>query len=779
MSKRAKVTFSVILVICLLLSGMPGAAPVAAVEVDEALTSPITESTVTEPQAVAEQTAAVTEEIPVLQLDADCQILSHVDPEVFAAGNHIARLPEQETLSSYVFLNADGSQTVYYMDQPVKFEKADGTVVDKNLTLTAATEGYTTTQNDIQLTIPTNPTNGIRLVYDNHQITLIPQGGTLTKAAQATDNSVTYPNYYGEGMSLRYTPTLSGVKEDILLDAYSGVNSFTFRLNTGGLNLYQANGRYYLADSKAATDRIELGEVVTYDAKSKFSIGTMTAQTIMPGQAYMLTLTVDEAFLTNENTTYPVTIDPTLTISYGNNGSNYIIDAPIFEGYPNNNYGAFQYNRVGYVDSSYQSGRTVVKLPVLTSSSIYTSLTAANITSVKFHVKEATGSSGISVSLYPLTSNSTWTETNVTWNNVGSRASTATDTKTLTDSAWSAFDITALVKQWKSGAQNANRGFIMIGASENSLDKSFCSSEHEKTSYRPYVVMTYQLTEETVSVLEGTTHTLTAPDVTGTITWVASDTSIATVSASGVVTGVRAGKTTITASTGNTVHQTFTVYVTIANGVYYIKQGGLYLGTTGRIQENTSASLYAQSTTASSQLSQLWKITYLSNGYYTIRPMYRLSMGLHASSNNVDITSISTTDTLSEIPVISCWGIERSDDGVIFKHVNTSSMAMKANMPYPGASVSTANYSSGLSNFHWDLERYTGIVNQIIFINTNTGAHLSNINRYIDPGETAFLDDWGIAASFVSAYSNDQSMTWSTINTSVVSVNCYKLYNVS
>jgi hypothetical protein len=171
-----------------------------------------------------------------------------VDPEVFAAGNHIARLPEQETLSSYVFLNADGSQTVYYMDQPVKFQKADGTVVDKNLTLTAATEGYTTTQNDIQLSIPTNPSNGIRLVYDNHQITLIPQGGTLTNAAQTTDSSVTYPDYYGEGMSLRYTPTLSGVKEDILLDAYSGMNSFTFRLNTGGLNLYQANVRYFLAE---------------------------------------------------------------------------------------------------------------------------------------------------------------------------------------------------------------------------------------------------------------------------------------------------------------------------------------------------------------------------------------------------------------------------------------------------------------------------------------------------------------------------------------------------
>ena len=490
MKRTTKVRISLLLVVCMLLSGLPNAVSVAATEADKPLTSLITESTPTETLAVTKQ-AAVTEEVPVLQLDEDCQILNHVDPEVFAAGNHIARLPEQETLSSYVFLNADGTQTVYYMDQPVKFEKADGTVVEKNLTLTAATEGYTTTQNDIQLTIPTNPTNGIRLVYGNRQITLIPQGGTLNKTAQATDNSVTYLDYYGEGMSLRYTPTLSGVKEDILLDAYSGVNSFTFRLNTGGLNLYQANGRYYLAESKAATERIELGDVVSYDAKSKFNIGTMTAQTIMKGQSYMLTLTVDEAFLTNENTVYPVTIDPTLTVSYGNNGDDYIIDAPIFEGYPNNNYGAFQYNRVGYVDSSYQSGRTVVKLPVLTSSNIYTSLAAEGITSVKFYVKEATGTSGISVRLYPLVSLTTWTESTVTWNNLGACDSVVVDTQTLTDSAWSAFDITELVKKWKTGFYSGTQGFLMIGANEDSLDKSFCSSEHAKTNYRPYVVMTY------------------------------------------------------------------------------------------------------------------------------------------------------------------------------------------------------------------------------------------------------------------------------------------------
>ena len=77
MSKRAKVTFSLILVICLLLSGLPSAVPVAATEADEPLTSPITESTVTEPQAVAEQSTAVTEDIGFSGSDIGSGIIIH------------------------------------------------------------------------------------------------------------------------------------------------------------------------------------------------------------------------------------------------------------------------------------------------------------------------------------------------------------------------------------------------------------------------------------------------------------------------------------------------------------------------------------------------------------------------------------------------------------------------------------------------------------------------------------------------------------------------------
>ena len=423
--------------------------------------------------------------------ETSCQILRYVDTTEFEEGNHIARILNEETLSSYVFLNEDGSRTTYWMDEPVKFKNADGLIQEKDLTLKNTTEGYVTSKNDVQLVLPVDPLDGIRLAYSNTTDSIVPEGGNTNSEIELTDNSVTYLNYFGDGMSLRYTPTSCGVKEDVLLDAYYGINSFSFILRTGGLNLYQSNGVSYLAESKAAVDRIELGDVVSYDARANFSMGNMTSEAIIAGQLYRITISVDEDFLTDEKTTYPVTIDPTLTVSYDNNGDDYIVDAPIFEGYPSYNYGAFQYNRVGYVDSSFQSGRTAVKFPLLTNDDTYLSLKASEITSVKFYVKEATGTSGIDVSIYPLTTNSTWTESNLTWNNVGARASTVAATGTLTDSAWTAFDITTLVKQWKVGTYNANCGFIMIGANEDTTDKAFCASEFTKTNYRPYVVMTY------------------------------------------------------------------------------------------------------------------------------------------------------------------------------------------------------------------------------------------------------------------------------------------------
>lgn len=90
MSHRTKITWSLILVICLLLSGIP------VVAVDGEVSVPVS----TMDSTVVPSTSMTVEENPVLQLESDCQILQYVDEEVFQDSAHIARLTNEETLDT-------------------------------------------------------------------------------------------------------------------------------------------------------------------------------------------------------------------------------------------------------------------------------------------------------------------------------------------------------------------------------------------------------------------------------------------------------------------------------------------------------------------------------------------------------------------------------------------------------------------------------------------------------------------------------------------------------
>ena len=70
---------------------------------------------------------------------------------------------------------------------------------------------------------------------------LVTAGGNVTKTTTSSlsDADVTerllYPNVFGLGTAVQYTPTLTGVKEEILLARNVGKNSFAFLLETGGI----------------------------------------------------------------------------------------------------------------------------------------------------------------------------------------------------------------------------------------------------------------------------------------------------------------------------------------------------------------------------------------------------------------------------------------------------------------------------------------------------------------------------------------------------------------
>ncbi len=428
----------------------------------------------------------------VEQLTAGTKILDYIDEDVFASNNHVERLEEEETLSSYVFLNNDGTKTVYYTYQEVKYQAEDGTMVEKDISLVNTTNGYTTASNDVGLTLPSNPASGIGISYAGYDVVLTPLGGALRRPAQSNGTALLYPNYFGEGASLMYTPTLDGVKEDIVLTHYTGINTFSFHLQTNGLNLYLGSNRYYLAKSKDAEMRIEMGDIVSFDAHGKFSVGTMTAQTVTAGEEYILTLTVDEAFLLDENTTYPVAIDPTLTLEDETYDASGIEDVTIYSGRPNVN-GNWTYLHCGYYDDTYQVARTLIRLPGLYNDNLYRGASPSAIDSAYFYIYEATGTAGQTITLHQNNGSSTWTESSVTWANAEDLAgSRVFASASAVNSTYTEFDITNLLHCWKlEPLLQTFAGFILKSTNETSVDKAFYSAEYSTTAYRPYVVVTY------------------------------------------------------------------------------------------------------------------------------------------------------------------------------------------------------------------------------------------------------------------------------------------------
>ena len=682
----------------------------------------------------------------------------YVDAEQFEEAGHVQRLYDEEGLDTYVYLNADGSKSVYYMDQDVKFIDEQGNVREKDTALVRKERGYGMHSNDVGLHIPDSAADGITVSHKSREVKLLPVGGT--GLAAANNNSILYSNFFGRGIHLQYTPMLSGVKEDVIITQYTGVNSFSFLLETGGLYLFDADGRYYLAESATAKAAFYLGEVLVYDAIGRPDMGTMAVETVTPGQCYKLTISADEAFLTDPETLYPVTIDPTLTVSDNTHSTGAIQDAPVFSGKPSKNFGSYVYNTIGYHSADYGTAMTVVRLAGLLSDDIYESLSESNIENVTFYMKDG-GSSSAAVNIHAVTGSATWTESNVTYSNLGAYSTAIYATDTMGGGGWGEFNITYLVRLWKNGTLNPQRGFVMA-ISDSTKKIGALSSEYSNTDYRPYVVVTYTLPPGIeIAVDEGDVIQLNT-NMTGEITWTSSDESLATVSSYGLVEGIRAGKVTITASCSNHEFSTYTVYVTVPDGVYYFKNQSSNLclqGTFGRLHINS------QKSSQDTRLNQLWKITYLQNGQYVIRPMQNLSRALTVDSGGY-VAAADAAITDSAVTSAFRWSISYNTSGYAIQQNGSSS---KTVIPVVSSMPDSAVYAGAWSesaSCHWNLQEAYGI-----FLRDTTTLETidSSLEIIFNPGECKSLEALGISYEYYGALHG--GITWSSSNQNVATIN--------
>ncbi len=270
-------------------------------------------------------------DVPLEQLSSMPVLTAAALPEFIRAEGaaekqHVNRVEEQETnLSTVIFQNKDGTKTSYIFAAPVKYFALDGSVRDKSTALTTGVPGYAYSMldNSVRVGFPRVISTGVRLQYEDYQLELVPVGdGTATAVYSESEGTVLYANVFGRGTALTYRPTLSGMKEDIVLLKRGVGNTFSFVMTPEDLEPVLENGRWVLkndADETVGT----IGAIEISDSAGHTAVGSMSVTAAGAGE-YNVTVTAPEDFLADAETVYPVYVDPTVTFEetgyyYGEN----------------------------------------------------------------------------------------------------------------------------------------------------------------------------------------------------------------------------------------------------------------------------------------------------------------------------------------------------------------------------------------------------------------------------------------------------------------------------
>ena len=473
---------------------------------------------------------------------------------------HVVRLREkEEDLNTVIFQNRDGNKTMYHFDQPVKYVDKNGNIKDKKTTVTdvidkaeySADYGFVTSDNDINTYFPKRlgGNAGVLVEYQDIKIEIIPLSAEKNAAVPArkkqyqvdseTRDSIEYNKAFGNNTLLKYTPTFSGFKEDIILTAYTGRNEFGFKVKTNGLSLVCEDGKYYLADPATEEKLMQVGNIIVYDSSMVpnttpsetvlnpvkpqpvelteeernalyFPEGPLDPvynhyyrlQSVKENEEYILTIVVDEDYLTCEDTVYPVTVDPSLSLTASG-----FEDATIYTNYTSNQ-GASLNMFVGNYTERYGGtkgvARALVKFPGLFSNSTFASLSSNNIISVDFMLRD-TMCEGDAVWIDCYRMNQNWSESTAVystalWNGyTGTHVDNAyihyyggTGSNGTGTGHWYHLDITAVVKEWMNGyygGRNNHYGIMLKASDETQAAKTFATSDN--TSYPPKLIVDY------------------------------------------------------------------------------------------------------------------------------------------------------------------------------------------------------------------------------------------------------------------------------------------------
>ncbi|MCD8314280.1 MAG: peptidoglycan DD-metalloendopeptidase family protein, partial [Firmicutes bacterium] len=433
---------------------------------------------------------------------------------------HISRMNDEEELNTLVFKNKDDTRTMYYYSENIKYVDGNGVIQDKTNFITRDGDKYINADNDINVSLPVDAediiSDGISLAYGDIEISMQPNvslieisnenisGISITEEienSKGISDSVTYDNVFGSGINLRYTPTYSGVKEEIILTGYTDTNTFDFVISTNGLYLIEQNGVFGLSYEDNGELIAELSDIYVYDSNGLCTFGNIQVTEIEEHDLYEVTVCVDESFLTNMATAYPVVVDPTISFYSYIGDKKYIQDATLCGQYPTTKYGSATTLSISSSSDSY----VVLRFPSFTSTNYYSLMSLGGIISANlcFHCPYK-GSSAY-IFAYKYTPSSSWTETSITYSNGGVNCSTDIMNVTASPSTGDIkISVTDNVKSWISAPEGASSGILLKFTdsiySSSGYSYTFYSTEYSGSKSKPYLAINYSTTDILVHI---------------------------------------------------------------------------------------------------------------------------------------------------------------------------------------------------------------------------------------------------------------------------------------
>ncbi|MBO5097053.1 MAG: DNRLRE domain-containing protein [Agathobacter sp.] len=431
--------------------------------------------------------------------------------------NHIERLYDEEgkDLNRVVFKNADGTRTQYIFDYPVKYKDKDGKIKDSSLKIKENNSGKYKFQTEAGVStamFPTSMQEGIVLEGNDTQIRMVLHNVKSVHPKRLDEETISYK--YDAHTTVEYSLTYTGFKEDIVVHTYTGQTEYDFTLYTGGLELKEIDGSFYIVDENGE-EKATIGDIIIFTADEKNNtLGELRAVEVVKNQEYRLTIVLDPEYLASPETVYPIRIDPTIEITYDNNGAGAIEDVTINS--LKGSSGTSKSLSVG-LREKYGISRILMKFPGLDLSKIgaHTKITNATV-ELRDLLCEGTY---LTVSCHAFAGNE-WTESTANWSNVSPNSiSTFLSSQTisyyngvkLSPKHRYSFDITEVVKGWKTGNYNQNKGIIFKASSTLENGSTYdCRTiaSYNRSSNKPTLTVTYDSTPSSYQLITDGTYYL-------------------------------------------------------------------------------------------------------------------------------------------------------------------------------------------------------------------------------------------------------------------------------